>query len=84
MLGLCEGLEVLYRQHGRGRGAQYGLNWHEVAVCIIQDGIDKCHEEVLATATVQGFYSPSVLQESVIGQPTSVHLFEYTARWVDG
>ncbi len=48
---------------------------------LTQDGIEKVHEEVLAAATVQGYYSPSVLQDTVIGQPTSVHLFEYTARY---
>ena len=30
----------------------------------------------------QGFFSPVVLQDEVLATPVSLHLFEYTARWV--
>lgn len=33
---------------------------------------------------LQGFFSPVVLQEEVLGTPVSVHMFEYTARCMRG
>lgn len=61
-----------------------GVDWTEVAVCIVQDGIGNANESVLAASTVHGFFSPVVLQNSVLGAPTTLHLFEYTARCVGG
>jgi chitin synthase len=43
---------VLYRQYGRD-GNKHGLDWQEVAVCIIQDGLGVCDSSVLAGSTVQ-------------------------------
>jgi chitin synthase len=71
---------VLYRQYGRD-GSKHGLDWQEVAVCIIQDGIQSCDQSVLASSTVQGFFSELLVQEEAVGLPVSIHLFEYTARW---
>lgn len=50
----------------------------------VQDGIGNANESVLAASTVHGFFSPVVLQSSVLGAPTTLHLFEYTARCVGG
>lgn len=47
-----QNLEVLYRQYGRD-GSKHGLDWQEVAVCIVQDGLDHCDKSVLASSTVQ-------------------------------
>ena len=47
-----QNLEVLYRQYGRD-GNKHGLDWQEVAVCIIQDGLGVCDSSVLAGSTVQ-------------------------------
>lgn len=52
-----------------------------VLMCM-QDGIGNANESVLAASTVHGFFSPVVLQTSVLGAPTTLHLFEYTARCV--
>lgn len=59
-----------------------GVDWTEVAVCIVQDGIGNANESVLAASTVHGFFSPVVLQSTVLGAPATLHLFEYTARCV--
>lgn len=80
LLGICENLEVLYRQYGRD-GNKNGLDWQEVAVCIIQDGVDHCDSSVLAASTVQGFFSSNLKQEEAVGLPVSMHLYEYTARY---
>ncbi|GAB4813424.1 hypothetical protein N2152v2_000470 [Parachlorella kessleri] len=80
LLGICENLEVLYRQYGRD-GSKHGLDWQEVAVCIIQDGVSSCDPSVLASSTVQGFFSDLLIQEDAVGLPVSMHLFEYTARY---
>ncbi|PSC74218.1 chitin [Micractinium conductrix] len=80
LLGICENLEVLYRQYGRD-GNKHGLDWQEVAVAIIQDGISVCDSSVLAASTVQGFYSENMQQADAVGLPTSMHMFEYTARY---
>lgn len=61
-----------------------GVDWTEVAVCIVQDGIGNANESVLAASTVHGFFSPVVLQSTVLGAPTTLHLFEYTARCARG
>ena len=137
---LLQNLEVLYRQYGRD-GNKHGLDWQEVAVAIIQDGISVCDSSVLAASTVQvrgdggaraggrrgngtlrtsaccpstpstallgsvraapctasqlllcppthpirpptlqGFYSENMQQADAVGLPTSMHMFEYTAR----
>ena len=47
-----QNLEVLYRQYGRD-GNKNGLDWQEVAVCIIQDGIQNADASVAAASTVQ-------------------------------
>eukprot|EP00887_Chlorella_sp_A99_P006915 scaffold2.g6915.t1 len=80
LLGICENLEVLYRQYGRD-GNRHGLDWQEVAVCIIQDGDSVCDPSVTAASTVQGFYSANLKQEEAVGLPVSMHLWEYTARY---
>lgn len=80
LLGICDNLEVLYEKFALADGRK-GLDWQEVAVCIIQDGLPMCDQSVVAAATVQGFFSPVVLQEDVLGTPSSLHLFEYTARY---
>jgi len=80
LLGICENLETLYRQYGRD-GNKHGLDWQEVAVCIIQDGIEHVDDSVLAASTVQGFYSGNLNQADAVGLPVSMHLFEYTARY---
>ncbi|KAL4424314.1 hypothetical protein ABPG75_001615 [Micractinium tetrahymenae] len=80
LLGICENLEVLYRQYGRD-GNKHGLDWQEVAVAIIQDGISHCDSSVLAASTVQGFYSENMQQAEAVGLPVSMHMFEYTARY---
>ena len=49
---------------------------------LMQDGIGNANESVLAASTVHGFFSPVVLQSTVLGAPTTLHLFEYTARCV--
>ncbi len=46
-----QNLEVLYRQYGRD-GNKHGLDWQEVAVAIIQDGVSHCDTSVLAASTV--------------------------------
>ena len=46
-----QNLEVLYRQYGRD-GNKHGLDWQEVAVAIIQDGVGHCDSSVLAGSTV--------------------------------
>lgn len=46
-----QNLEVLYRQYGRD-GNKHGLDWQEVAVAIIQDGVTHCDSSVLAASTV--------------------------------
>lgn len=53
-----------------------------LALVCVQDGIGNANESVLAASTVHGFFSPVVLQTSVLGAPTTLHLFEYTARCV--
>lgn len=78
--GVCENLEVLYRQYSRD-GNRHGLDWTEVAVAIIQDGNDVADASVLASATVTGFYSDNLRQETAVGLPVSMHMFEYTARY---
>ena len=70
----------MYEQYVSKDGRQ-GVDWTEVAVCIVQDGIGNADEGVLAASTVHGFFSPVVLQSSVLNAPTTLHLFEYTARW---
>lgn len=75
-----QNLEVLYRQYGRD-GSKHGLDWQEVAVCIVQDGIESCHPSVLAASTVQGFFSELLVQDEACGLPVSMHMFEYTARY---
>ena len=75
-----QNLEVIYDNYVAQDGRK-GLDWTEVAVCIIQDGIGNADESVLAASTVQGFFSPVVLQNEVLGAPTALHLFEYTARY---
>ena len=80
MLGICDNLEVLYEKFTLADGRK-GLDWQEVAVVIIQDGVRMADPSVMAAATVQGFFSPVVLQDDVLGTPTSLHLFEYTARY---
>ena len=57
-----------------------GYHWQEVAVVLVQDGIGMVSEDVLASATVQGFFSPVILQDQVLGMPVNAHVFEYTAR----
>lgn len=42
---------MLYRQYGRD-GNKHGLDWQEVAVAIIQDGVTHCDSSVLAASTV--------------------------------
>ncbi|KAI3424139.1 hypothetical protein D9Q98_009499 [Chlorella vulgaris] len=79
LLGICENLEVLYRQYGRD-GNKHGLDWQEVGVAIIQDGIAVCDPSVSAGSTVAGFYSENLQQDQAVGLPTSMHMFEYTAR----
>ena len=78
-----QNLEVLYRQYGRD-GNRHGLDWQEVAVCIIQDGESACDASIVAASTVQGFYSENLKQEEAVGLPVSMHIWEYTARWVSG
>jgi chitin synthase len=80
MLGICDNLEVLYDKFTLADGRK-GLDWQEVAVVIIQDGLQMADPSVIAAATVQGYFSPVVLQQDVLGTPTSLHLFEYTARY---
>ena len=80
MLGICDNLEVLYEKFTVADGRK-GMDWQEVAVVIIQDGLAMADSSVIAAATVQGFYSPVVLQSDVLGTPTALHLFEYTARY---
>lgn len=46
-----QNLEVLYRQYGRD-GNKHGLDWQEVAVAIIQDGMAVCDPSVAAASTV--------------------------------
>lgn len=46
-----QNLEVLYRQYGRD-GNKHGLDWQEVGVAIIQDGIAVCDPSVSAGSTV--------------------------------
>ena len=70
---------MLYRQYGRD-GSKHGLDWQEVCVCIVQDGLSSCDQSVLAASTVQGFFSELMIQEESVGLPVSMHLFEYTAR----
>lgn len=48
----AQNLEVLYRQYGRD-GNKHGLDWQEVAVAIIQDGVTHCDASVMAASTVQ-------------------------------
>lgn len=74
-----QNLEVMYDQFVAKDGRR-GVDWTEVAVCIVQDGINSSDESILAASTVHGFFSPVVLQQSVLGAPTTLHLFEYTAR----
>ena len=74
---------MLYRQYGRD-GNRHGLDWQEVAVCIIQDGESACDASIVAASTVQGFYSENLKQEEAVGLPVSMHIWEYTARWVSG
>lgn len=76
-----QNLEHIYEKYVEKDGRK-GLDWTEVAVCIIQDGISNADESVLAASTVQGFFSPVVLQNEVLGTPVSLHVFEYTARSV--
>ena len=78
---LQQNLEVMYDQFVAKDGRR-GVDWTEVAVCIVQDGIGNADEGVLAASTVHGFFSPVVLQSGVLSAPTTLHLFEYTARWV--
>ncbi|KDD74358.1 chitin synthase, partial [Helicosporidium sp. ATCC 50920] len=78
--GVCENLEVLYRQYSRD-GSRHGLDWTEVAVAVVQDGNDHAEKGVLAQSAVAGYYSENLKQETAVGLPTSVHLFEYTARF---
>ncbi len=80
LLGVCDNLEVLYEKFALADGRK-GMDWQEVAVVIIQDGLANADASVIAAATVQGFFSPVVLQSDVLGTPTSCHLFEYTARY---
>ncbi|PRW61415.1 chitin synthase 1 [Chlorella sorokiniana] len=80
LVGICDNLEVMYDQFVAKDGRR-GMDWTEVAVCIVQDGIGNANESVLAASTVHGFFSPVVLQTSVLGAPTTLHLFEYTARF---
>ncbi len=80
LLGICDNLEVLYEKFTLADGRK-GLDWQEVAVVLLQDGLMMADQSVIAAATVQGFFSPVVLQEDVLGTPTSLHLFEYTARY---
>lgn len=80
LLGICDNLEVLYEKFTLADGRK-GLDWQEVAVVIIQDGLQMADQSVIAAATVQGFFSPVVLQNDVLGTPASLHLFEYTARY---
>lgn len=80
LLGICDNLEVLYEKFTLADGRK-GLDWQEVAVVLVQDGIAMADQSVIAAATVQGFFSPVVLQSDVLGTPTSCHLFEYTARY---
>ena len=49
---VLQNLEVLYRQYGRD-GNKHGLDWQEVAVAIIQDGVTHCDASVMAASTVQ-------------------------------
>lgn len=49
---LPQNLEVVYRQYLQKDGRR-GLDWTEVAVCLIQDGLSNAHESVLAASTVQ-------------------------------
>lgn len=58
------------------------LDWRDIMVCLVQDGVDKASPSVLAASTVHGYYSPEVLQTSACGEPVTMHLFEYTARYV--
>lgn len=80
LVGICDNLEVMYDQFVAKDGRR-GVDWTEVAVCIVQDGINSSDESILAASTVHGFFSPVVLQQSVLGAPTTLHLFEYTARF---
>ena len=80
LVGICDGLETLYEKFVDGEGHK-GLDWTEVAVCIVQDGLNMASEDVVAAATIQGFFSPVVIQSEVMGTATSLHLFEYTARY---
>ena len=64
-------------------GAPPSAHPHHIAALpapLPQDGIGNANEGVLAASTVHGFFSPVVLQKSVLGAPTTLHLFEYTAR----
>ncbi len=47
-----QNLEVVYSQYLEKDGRR-GLDWTEVAVCLIQDGISNADETVLAASTVQ-------------------------------
>ena len=47
-----QNLEVVYSQYLEKDGRR-GLDWTEVAVCLIQDGINNADETVLAASTVQ-------------------------------
>jgi len=80
MAGICDCLEVIYEKFVDGDGNK-SLDWTEVACIIIQDGLKNAAEDFIASSTVQGFFSPVVIQSEVMSTPTALHLFEYTARY---
>lgn len=47
-----QNLEVVYSQYIQKDGRR-GLDWTEVAVCLVQDGISNAHESMLAASTMQ-------------------------------
>ncbi|TPX47489.1 chitin synthase [Synchytrium endobioticum] len=54
--------------------------WQKVVVCIVADGRNKIHPNVLSTLGIMGCYQDQVMKESVNGKATTAHIFEYTSQ----
>ncbi|TPX37513.1 chitin synthase [Synchytrium microbalum] len=56
--------------------------WQKVVVCIVADGRSKIHPRVLSTLGAMGCFQDGVMKESINGEPTTAHVFEYTTQIV--
>lgn len=73
MRGVAENMEQLQQKHG--------MSWQEILVVVTLDGITKAHESTLLYAEQElKIFQPSLLENSVKGKPTTMHMFERTVE----